>query len=220
MELRNRAEALFNNFVQKGTLGEGAQRTDKLSMMDRMQVVEMPLALETFVQQDNAPGVDKDSRDGFVRFDAKQMQQIMENGFMAELEQGFEELCGPTPDPLTLTDAQKAEMKESLAQMVEAGIMTQEEVDAALSGKPEPAAPSNGAGGEYAGSISRDENQNFKSIIETTGAEHDVECFLSDSNGAYFLNLSDAGDHLKATATRVEHTGEEVCYKEEMIIRN
>ncbi|MBX3166525.1 MAG: hypothetical protein KF760_03895 [Candidatus Eremiobacteraeota bacterium] len=214
MEIRQRAQSLFQNFVQNGTLGEGAQRTDRLGLSDRMSISAAPMALEAFEKQDNLPGFDADPAAGSFRVSVAKMNSVMENGFMAELEQGFNELCGPTPDPLTLTPEQKAEMKESIQQMVDAGLFTKEEAEAMLN--PQASQPSEEAkGGEYIGTVSKDADGNYSSCIETTGETHDVECFLANGQGSYFLNLTDKGDHFTASAV---HMGAKE-YKEEMLIR-
>lgn len=215
MEIRQRAQSLFQNFVQNGTLGEGAQRTDRLGMTDRMSLSAAPMALETFEKNDNVAGFDADPAPGAFRVSVAKMNSAMENGFMADLEQGFNELCGPTPDPINLTPAQKAEIQESIQQMVEAGLFTKEEAEAMLN--PQPAKPpaEEAKGGEYIGTVSKDAEGNYSSCIETTGETHDVECFLANGQGSYFLNLTDKGDHFTATAV---HMGEKE-FKEEMIIR-
>lgn len=217
MEIRQRAQSLFQNFVQNGTLGEGSQRTDRVGMSDRMSISAAPMALEAFEKQDNVAGFDADPAAGSFRVSVAKMNSVMENGFMAELEQGFEELCGPTPDPINLTPEQKAEMKESIQQMVDAGLLTKEEAEAMLNPQAQaPKPPADEAkGGEYIGTVSKDADGNYSSCIETTGETHDVECFLSNGQGSYFLNLTDKGDHFTASAV---HMGDKE-YKEEMIIR-
>ena len=215
MEIRQRAQSLFQNFVQNGTLGEGAQRNDRLGMTDRMSISAAPMALEAFEKQDNVAGFDLDPAAGSFRVSVAKMNSFLENGIVAEMEQGFNELCGPTPDPLTLTDAQKAEMKESIQQMVDAGLFTKEEAEAMLNPQAPKPPTEEAKAGEYAGTVSKDADGNYSSMIETTGDTHDVECFLANGQGSYFLNLTDKGDHYSATAV---HMGEKE-YKEEMIIR-
>jgi hypothetical protein len=215
MEIRQRAQSLFQNFVQNGTLGEGAKRSDRLGMTDRMSISAAPMVLESFEKQDNVPGFDLDPNPGSFRVSVAKMNAFMEKGVMAEMEQGFNELCGPTADPFTLSDAQKAEMKESIQQMVDAGLFTKEEAEAMLHPQaPKPPAQE-AKDGEYTGTVSKDADGNYSSCIETTGETHDVECFLANKQGSYFLNLTDKGDHFSATAV---HFGEKE-YKEEMIIR-
>lgn len=218
MEVRNRAEAMFTNFVAKGTLGEGAQRSEKLGMMDRMTAGGYQLGLDAFMQQDGVAGVDKDLRPGFLRVDAQQMKSILENGVVADIEHGLDELVGPTPDLAKLTDAQKAEMKKEMQELVTAGVMTQEELEAAFKPAPaKPPGPDPKDAGEIRGSFSK-EGDTVRSIIETdTPGCHDVECYLSDAKGTYFLTVADAGDHVTANGVRLGNDGVE--YKEEMIIR-
>ena len=215
MEIRQRAQSLFQNFVQNGTLGEGAQRTDRLGMTDRMSISAAPMAIEAFEKQDNVTGFDADPAAGSFRFSKAKMNAVMENGFMAEMEQGMNELLGPNPDPITLSPEQKAEMKESIQQMVDAGLFTKEEAEAMLNPQAQAPKPPAAEGGEYIGTVSKDAAGNYSTCIETTGETHDVECFLANEKGSYFLNLTDKGDHFTASAL---HMGENE-YKEEMIIR-
>jgi hypothetical protein len=216
MEIRHRAESLFNHFVSKGSLGEGAQRTEQVGFMDRAMVAAMPMAYDTMTQNDNVDGVDRDPRAGFVNYDANQIQQLMSAGPLAELEQAANELLGPTP---VLTPQQMAEAKEDIQNMVEAGIFTQAEADAMFAPGAAPADLTTSAPHQetYAGSLEKTDS-GYRGSIETSGGDtHDVECFLSDSRGQYFLSVVDQGDHATAQALFMGNDGSE--FQEQMIVR-
>lgn len=219
MEIRQQAAALFQNFIQKGTLGEGATRTDKLSFGERSELAMYPMGLDAFAKQDNVDGMDEDPAKGSFRMSVPKFNAFIENGLAKEIEQGLEELTGPTPDPAKLSPEKLAELKKEMQQMVEMGIMTQEELDAALSGKPAPT-PEKPAGGEYIGTIQKDANENFYAIVETTtesGATKDVECFKSEPNGNFFLSLVPGADGIAVTAKRMDFSTDQE-YKEEMFL--
>ena len=215
MELKNRAEGIFNRFISTGSLGEGARRSEKLGMMDRMSATGGDV-YEAVFQQDNNPALDQNPAVGVMSGDAGKLKQFLEQGFMAELEQGLNELVGPTPDPATLSEEKKAELRKEMEELVKMGIMTQEDLEAAFKPADQPGAAVNGT---YDGTMTRDEAGNLKVIFETNPKEeHDVECFFADGQGgSYFLDVTNMGDHLSLRAVRM---GSEAEYKEEMILRD
>jgi hypothetical protein len=215
MELKTRAEGIFHRFVATGSVGEGASRTEKLGMMDRMNALGGDV-YEAIFQQDNNPALDQDPTSGSMRGDAGKLKQFLENGFLAEMEQGMNELLGPAPDLAKLSDEQKAEMRKELEEMVKQGILSQEELDAALNPDAQPGAV---VSGTYDGTMTHDADGNKTVIFETnTKEEHDVECFFADGKGgSYFMDVTNMGDHLTVRAVQL---GLEGGYKEEMILRD
>lgn len=213
MEIRKQAENIFNTFINRGTVGQGAERTDKLGLEDRFSGAAGDV-YESILKEDNNPALDNDPRPGFMSGDAGTLKTFVEQGYLSDLDKAAEELVGPTPDPSTMTEEQKAELRKQLQELVEAGVMTQEDVESIFNPDAQPGAP---VSGTYNAAFTR-ENGNLKVVFETdTAQEHDIECFMADGNGGtFFLDVTDKGDHATVRGVRMGATEE---YKEEMIIR-
>lgn len=201
MELRARTEALFNRFTQTGSLGEGAERA-KLGFTEKMEAASYPMAMDMLVSYDNVAGLDKDDRAGFVRFDRAAVEARMSG----EVEQGFAELIGPTPE---LDEATKARMREEMKELVANGVLTQEELDKMLAGEATEAPKK----GETFGSIEKT-GDTLRAAIESTGDERDIEYVLSDSKGFSILTVTPNLDGFTAKAMRIDQGEDENSYKE------
>lgn len=201
MELRARTEALFNRFTQTGTLGAGAERS-KLGFSERAEAASYPLALDMLASYDNVTGLDKDDRAGFVRFDRATVEARMSG----EIEQGWAQLIGPTPE---LDDATKDRMREEFKDLVTQGVLTQEELDSIMSDKPVEA-PKNG---ELHGSMEKKDGT-LRAALTSTGDQPDIEYLLMDGNGFSLLTVTPGFEGFTAKAIHLDQKDEANSYKE------
>jgi len=201
VELRARTEALFNRFTQTGSLGEGSERS-KLGFTEKAEAASYPLAMDMLVSYDNVAGLDKDDRAGFVRFDRATVEARMSG----EVEQGWAQLIGPTPE---LDEATKDRMREEFKDLVAQGVLTQEELDSIMADKPAEAPK----GGELVGTLAKN-GDTLRAAIETKGEGADIEYLLMDHTGFSLLTITPDLEGFTAKAVRVDHTADENSYKE------
>ena len=208
MQLPSATAKLFSHFTQKGTLGEGAQRSNA-NMMDRIQLSESPEMVDGLLKADNAPGVDADPRAGFIHVSQEKLNEMVMGGLQSELD---------ALPAIQLSPEQIQEFKQDIQNLVAAGIYTQAEADALFTAKNEPApAPSPAAveGPSVKGSVSRD-GENVSLALESLGGEKpEIEYVQSSAQEVFFLSVVDNGDSFVAVGSHLDKsTGQ--AYRESL----
>ncbi|MBT9584352.1 hypothetical protein IV102_13500 [bacterium] len=205
MQLPSATAKLFSNFTQKGTLGEGAQRSSA-NMMDRIQLSESPEMVDGLLKADNAPGVDADPRPGFIHVSQEKLNELVMGGLQSELD---------AMPAIQLSPKQIEEFKQDIQNMVAAGIFTQAEADALLAAKNGPPSPAPAEGPSVKGSVSRD-GENVSLALESIGGEKpEIEYVQSSAQEVFFLSVVDNGDSFVAVGSHLDKsTGQ--AYRENL----